>query len=82
MARIGPGRAFRTRDAHRRWLTLHFALYLGVLVAAFFANRSWTPEVFWVQWVALGGGILLAVHGVIFARSTLATMGGGGSSDR
>jgi hypothetical protein len=29
-----------------------------------------------MQWVALAAGIALAVHGAIFARSTLSTMGG------
>jgi hypothetical protein len=76
MARSGPSRAFRTRDAHRRWLTLHFVLFLGGMVGAFFANRAWTPDTFWVQWLALGWGIALAVHGIWFARGTLATMGG------
>ena len=42
--RNGPSRAFRTRDTHRRWLTLHFALYLAGMVGAFFANRNLTPE--------------------------------------
>jgi hypothetical protein len=77
--RSSPSRAFRTRDAHRRWLTLHFVAFLGGMIGAFFANRSLTPDVFWVQWVALGWGALLAVHGVWFARSTLATMGSGRS---
>jgi 2TM domain-containing protein len=74
--RAGPSRAFRTRDAHRRWLGLHFILYLAGLVAAFLANRALTPEIFWVQWVALGWGVLLLLHGIHFARGTLATMGG------
>jgi hypothetical protein len=47
------------------------------MVGAFFANRMLTPETFWVQWVGLGWGALLALHGVHFARATLATMGGG-----
>jgi hypothetical protein len=74
--RTGPSRAFRTRDSHRRWLTLHFVAYLAGLVGAFFANRAFTPDTFWVQWVALGWGILLAAHGIHFARGTMATMGG------
>ena len=74
--RSGPSRAFRTRDAHRRWLTLHFACFLAGMVGAFFANRALTPDTFWVQWVALGWGALLAAHGIHFARGTLATMGG------
>jgi hypothetical protein len=74
--RSGPSRAFRTRDAHRRWLTFHFALFLAGMVGAFFVNRALTPETFWVQWVALGWGVVLAAHGIYFARGTLATMGG------
>ncbi len=77
MARIGPSRAFQKRDFHRRALSLHFVGWLLVLVAAFAVNRHYTPEVFWMQWVALAAGIVLAVHGAIFARSTLSTMGGG-----
>lgn len=73
-----PGRAVRVRDAHRTWLTLHFALACAGLVVAFLANRFLTPETFWVQWVALGWGALFAIHLAIFARSTLATMGPGG----
>jgi hypothetical protein len=75
MARTGPSRAFRTRDSHRRWLTLHVVAFLAGMVGAFFANRMLTPEVFWVQWVALAWGVALAAHGVYFARGTLATMG-------
>ncbi|MSP61429.1 MAG: hypothetical protein EXR72_13990 [Myxococcales bacterium] len=81
MVRTGPSRAFRTRDAHRRWLTLHFLLFLAGMVGAFFANRNLTPDIFWVQWVALAWGLLLAAHGAWFARDTLATMGGGGRRD-
>jgi hypothetical protein len=73
--RTGPSRAFRTRDTHRRWLLAHFVIYLGLLVGAFFANRTLTPDTFWVQWVALVGGVALAAHGIHFARGTLATMG-------
>jgi hypothetical protein len=76
MARSAPSRAFRTRDHARRWLTLHFVAFLGGMIGAFFANRTLTPETFWMQWVALGWGLLLAAHGVHFARATLATMGG------
>jgi len=75
MKRTSPSRAFRTRDAHRRWLTLHFVAFIGGLVAAGLANRAWTPDTLWVQWVALGWGVLLGAHGVWFARGTLATMG-------
>lgn len=73
--RSGPSRAFRVRDVHRRWLTIHFALFLAGLVAALFVNRTFTPDVFWVQWLALGWGVLVLLHGIHFARGTLATMG-------
>lgn len=76
MARSGPSNAFVTRDAQRRLLSLHFALFLGGLIGAFYLNRTYTPDVFWIQWLALGWGVLLAAHGVHFARRTLATMGG------
>lgn len=76
MGRIGPSRAFQKRDFHRRALTLHFVAWLIILVAAFVVNRSFTPDHFWLGWVALAAGVALAVHGAVFARSTLATMGG------
>jgi hypothetical protein len=77
--RTGPSKAFLTRDSQRRWLTLHFVLFLVGMMGALLANRALTPETFWVQWVALGWGLALAAHGVHFARSTLATMGPGGA---
>ena len=85
VARTSPSRAFRTRDTHRRWLTLHFILFLTCMAGALYVNRTFTPEVFWVQWLALGWGLLLTAHGIHFARGTLATMGGGyrdGGHDR
>jgi len=75
-SRVGPSRAFAKRDFHRRWLTLHFSLWMVVLVTAFLINRSWTPETFWLPWVMVPAFVALAIHGVIFARSTLSTMGG------
>jgi hypothetical protein len=77
MARSAPSRAFQKRDFHRRALTLHFIAWLGVLVAAFWINRNLTPDRFWLHWVGLGALVPLSVHGAIFARSTLATMGQG-----
>jgi hypothetical protein len=76
MSRVLPSRAFARRDFHRRWLTLHFALWMALLVGCFAVNRHYTPEVFWLQWVGLGALISLGIHGIVFARSTLATMGG------
>jgi hypothetical protein len=77
VARIGPSRAFATRDFHRRWLTLHFSLWLALLGGAFVVNRFYTPEHFWLHWVGLVAAVALGIHGAVFARSTLATMGGG-----
>jgi hypothetical protein len=76
VSRVQPSRAFAKRDFHRRWLTLHFSVWMVVLVACFWVNRRYTPEVFWLQWVGLAAGLALFVHGAVFARSTLATMGG------
>jgi hypothetical protein len=76
MSRVVPSRAFQKRDFHRRALTLHFAAWMALLVGAFVINRRFTPEHFWLQWVGLAALIALGVHGAIFARSTLATMGG------
>jgi len=76
MARIAPSHAFQKRDFHRRWLTLHFALWMALLVGAFILNRRYTPETFWLPWVGGVAAIALCIHGAIFARSTLATMGG------
>jgi hypothetical protein len=72
----GPSRAFQTRDFHRRTLTLHVCAWLALLVGAFVVNREYTPDRFWVGWVGLVAAVALGVHGAIFARSTLATMGG------
>jgi hypothetical protein len=75
-SRVQPSRAFEKRDFHRRALTIHFVLWMIVLVTSFLINRRYTPEVFWLQWVGLVAGVALLIHGAIFARSTLATMGG------
>ena len=74
--RTGPSKAFRRRDRHRRLLTAHFAFGLLALVAVFAVNRFATPDTFWAHWVALAWVPALLVHATIFARSTLATMGG------
>ncbi len=75
MARIMPSRAFQKRDFHRRVLTLHVTAWMAILCGCFVVNRYYTPETFWLGWVALAAAIVLGVHGAIFARSTLATMG-------
>jgi hypothetical protein len=69
-------RAVEVRDNHRTWLTTHFLLFLIGLGAAAIANRFLAPERLFVQWVALGWGLLFGVHLAVFARATLATMGG------
>ena len=76
MARSGPSRAFAARDRHRRWLTLHFVAWMAILSGAFVLNRNFTPDQFWLPWVGLVALFSLTVHGAIFARATLATMGG------
>jgi len=76
-SRISPSRAFRKRDFHRRWLTLHVMVWLALLVGAFVIKPPYTPDTFWLQWVGLAAAIALGIHGAIFARSTLSTMGGG-----
>jgi hypothetical protein len=69
-------RAFRTRDYHRRMLTAHVVVMLVVVLALLAVNRFVTPDRFWAHWVAVAWVPLLVIHGGIFARSTLATMGG------
>jgi len=64
------------RDSHRHRLTAHFIVLCAVLAGAFLANRFLTPNVFWAQWPALVGGVAFAAHLIVFARGTLATMGG------
>ena len=71
-----PGRSVRIRDRHRTWLTAHFFLLAAGLAVAFLVNRFVTPGRFWAQWVAVAWGALFAAHVVVFARATLATMGG------
>jgi hypothetical protein len=71
-----PGRAVTIRDSHRKWLTAHFFLLIVGLAASFAINRFVTPDEFWAHWVALGWGAVFLVHLAVFARATLATMGG------
>ncbi len=46
------------------------------LLACALLNRLYTPERFWVQWVALAWGALFLLHLALFSRGTLATMAG------
>ena len=70
------GRAVSIRDSHRKWLTTHFFLLVAGLATAFLVNRFVTPDHFWAHWVALAWGVLFLGHLAIFARATMATMGG------
>ena len=74
------GRAVTIRDSHRKWLTAHLFLLIVGLAAAFVVNRFVTPDHFWAHWVALAWGIVFLAHLGVFARATLATMGGKKSS--
>lgn len=57
-------------------LTVHALVMITGLLACAFANRVYTPDRFWVQWVALAWGALFLGHLALFSRGTLATMGG------
>ena len=46
----------------------------GLLICAVL-NRRFSPERFWVQWVAIAWGALFVAHLISFSRGTLATMG-------
>jgi hypothetical protein len=70
-----PGKGFRVREHQRVLLTLHALLMISGLLACAVVNRRFSPERFWVQWVALAWGAAFVLHLWVFARSTLATMG-------
>jgi hypothetical protein len=57
-------------------LTLHVTVMLVVVLGLFGVNRFVTPHQLWAHWVAIAWLPLLAIHAAIFARQTLATMGG------
>lgn len=80
MARQRANKAFRRRDFHRRMLTVHVTIMVLVVLGLLAVNRFATPDDFWAHWVAVAWVPLLLIHGVVFARSTLATMGGRRSS--
>jgi hypothetical protein len=73
--RTAPSRAFLVRDSHRQFLTAHFFAAVVGLGAAFLANRFWSPETLWAPYVALVWGAAFALHVIVFARATLASMG-------
>jgi ABC-type Fe3+-siderophore transport system permease subunit len=69
------GKGFLIRESHRVLLTIHaLVMIFGLLVCALL-NRRFSPDRFWVQWVALAWGALFFVHLLVFSRGTLATMG-------
>ena len=80
MARTSPSRGFLAREHHRVLLTVHALLMITVLLACALANRLYSPDRFWVQWVALAWAAVFLVHLAIFSRETIATMGGAGSA--
>ena len=76
MARTSPSRGFVAREQHRVLLTVHALVMITGLLACALVNRVYSPERFWVQWVALGWAAIFLVHLGIFSRETIATMGG------
>jgi hypothetical protein len=76
VARTSPTRAFLAREQHRVLLTIHALVMISGLLVCALVNRRLTPGRLWVQWVALGWFALFLMHLWIFARGTLATMGG------
>jgi hypothetical protein len=70
-----PGRGFRIRESHRVLLTIHALVMISGLLACAVLNRRFSPDRFWVQWVAIAWGIAFAAHLWVFSRGTLATMG-------
>ena len=79
MPRSAPSKGFLAREQHRVLLTVHALVMISGLLACALLNRRYSPDRFWVQWVALGWGALFLVHLAVFSRGTLATMGGGGA---
>jgi hypothetical protein len=76
VARTRPSKGFLARENHRVLLTVHaLAMIFGLLSCALL-NRRFSPNRFWVQWVALAWGAIFLGHLWIFSKGTLATMGG------
>lgn len=76
MPRTKPSKGFLAREEQRLLLTVHALVMIAGLVACALLNRMRSPGTLWVQWVALGWGLLFLCHLWLFSRSTLATMGG------
>ena len=77
MARTAPSKGFLAREQQRVLLTVHALVMITGLLACAFANRRYSPDHLWVQWVALAWALLFLAHLAAFSRSTLATMGRG-----
>ena len=75
MARTSPSKGFLAREQHRVLLTVHALVMIAGLLACALANRLYSPDRFWVQWVALAWAVLFLAHLFIFSRETIATMG-------
>ncbi len=76
MARTAPSRGFMAREHHRVLLTVHALVMISGLLVCALLNRRYSPDRFWVQWVALAWGAIFLAHLAVFSRGTLATMGG------
>ncbi|WAI02504.1 2TM domain-containing protein [Methanogenium organophilum] len=50
-------------DPPVRGLVYHAVLYLGVVLVLLAVNLRITPDILWVQWIALLWGILLVWNG-------------------
>ena len=72
------GRGFLIRENHRVLLTIHALVMIFGLLACAVLNRRFSPDRFWVQWVALAWGAAFLAHLWVFSRGTLATMGRAG----
>ncbi|TMB12248.1 MAG: 2TM domain-containing protein [Deltaproteobacteria bacterium] len=70
-----PGKGFLIREHHRTLLTIHALVMISGLLVCAALNRRFSPDRFWVQWVALGWGTAFLLHLWAFSRGTLATMG-------
>ena len=56
-----PGKGFLVREHHRTLLTVHALVMISGLLTCAVLNRRFSPDRFWVQWVALGWGIAFVV---------------------
>ena len=76
MPRTTPTKGFLAREQQRLLLTVHALLMISGLLACALLNRRYSPDRFWVQWVALAWGAFFLAHLAVFSRETIATMGG------